>query len=249
LGMVIATTLAYFYTFWPINKLIHKNCDDKEKPFIFDKKEILAYALPTTLATMLLVVSLNMDIIIVKHYFSATDAGIYAAISTIAKIILYGTAPIITVMFPLVSERIAKGDKHYRLFIYSLIATLAGALLILGIYVLAPTKVITVLYGQSYTSMYHLLPQVGLFVVFYTLINLIANYFLAIRDFTFLWFCLIIIVAQPAVIAFWHPSIQSVVRLLVSSTGLLFASIISYYLFTKKDQLLKYIRGEYGEKP
>ena len=136
---------------------------------------MLSYSWPTLLASILLAVSINLDIILVKHYFPAEEAGLYAAVSTIGKIILYATGPIVSVMFPMISEQTAKKEKHYKIFLLSLTMTLVGALIILGIYVIAPGKVISILYGGTYASLYYLLPQVGVAVLFYALINLICK--------------------------------------------------------------------------
>lgn len=245
-AILIALGASYLVTLLPLRK-IFKLAKKKTENFKFDKKEIIAYSWPTLIAAVLLVVSINLDIILIKHFFSPEEAGIYAAISTIAKIILYITGPIIAVMFPMVSEQKTKGEKHYRVFLMSLLFTLFGSLAVLAIYMIAPGKVISLLYGVQFSSLYYLLPQIGLAILFYSLVNLMVNYYLAIKDFVFLWFFALILVAQVTIISLWHPSLEVVVRTLVMTQGTLFVLVFGYYLLTKKDQIKRYINGDSSE--
>lgn len=245
LAIVLATAVSYFVTFIPIGGIFQKfNKSKGVENHLFDKKEILKYSWPALISSVLLAIALNVDIILVKHYFSPADAGVYAAISTIAKIILYITAPIITVMFPMVSEKTVSGDKHYKIFLFSILFVIIGGLLILGLYIIAPAKVISILYGHDYVSSYYLLPEVGMAMLLYSLVNLMANYYLVIKDFRFLWFFLAAILGLIVAVSFIHPSILIVVRIVIASFALLFAAMLGYYLFSKKDQVKAFIRGE-----
>ena len=242
LGSVVATIIVYFVTFIPLAKIL-KNKKGQSTEFSFDKKEIINYSWPTFMVTLLMAIGLNIDVILVKHYFPAKEAGVYAAISTIAKIILYTTGPIATVMFPMISEYKIKGEKHYQLFLFSLLLTLIGAFLILGIYYVSPGRIISLLFGSQYAGSYQLLPQVGFAILLYALVNIITNYFLSIKNFFFLPFLAIIIGTQIAVIAMWHPSIEAVIKVIISTLGLLFVLLFCYYLFTKKEQIFSHLRG------
>ena len=245
-AIILAGILTYLYSFWPMKKLFKETSDNhKEVDFEFNKKEIINYTWPTTLTMLLLVVSLNIDIILIKHFFSASEAGTYAAISTVAKIILYGTAPIVSVMFPMISEKIAKGNKHYKLFLFSLIFTIAGAALVLAIFMIMPSRIISILYGNAYLSQSYLLPELGIFILLYTIINLFSTYYLAIKDFTFVWFFLLIIIGQVGSIFIWHSTILIVVQMLIISLSLLFGLMVAYYLYTKRGFLIDFIKGKY----
>lgn len=244
-AVVTATAVSYFVTFWPIKSILSRSSQDKTpKKFSFDKKEILNYSWPALLSAILLMVAQNLDIILVKHYFPPADAGIYAAISTIGKIILYATAPIVAVMFPMVSEKTTKGDKHYKIFFFSILFVLVGGLLILGLYAIAPAKIIGILYGGQYISFFYLLPEVGLAILFFSLINLLTNYYLVIKDFRFVWFFLIAIFGLILAISAAHSSILIVVRIIILAFALLFAAMMGYYLFSKKEQLKSFLRGD-----
>jgi O-antigen/teichoic acid export membrane protein len=242
-AIVIATAVSYFATFISIKPLFKKTAS-KPNHITFDKKDILNYSLPALISATMLVIALNLDILLIKHYFAPAEAGMYAAISTIAKIILYATSPIVSVMFPMISEKTVNGERHYKLLFFSMAFVIVGSLLVLGLYVIAPAKIIGLLYGAEYVSAYQLLPEIGLAVLFYSLINLLANYYMVIKDFRFLWFFIIDVLALLIAILFFHSSILIVVRLIVLFFGLLFASLMLYYLFSKKEQIKSFLRGD-----
>lgn len=245
-AIVLATVIAYGVSFIPLSKIFKsKSADSKSRNFKFNKKEIINYSWPTLLASFFLAMAMNIDIILVKHYFDPETAGIYSAISTIAKIILYATAPIVGVMFPMVSEKKVKGDKHFKIFLFSLLLTLVGSLIILALYMIAPAKVILVLYGSKYISLYQLLPEAGLFIAFYALSSLLANYFMVIKNFKFLIAFGLALAVQIILIALYHPSLTHVVRILILTNGILFASLLVYYLYTKKEQIRLLLKGDY----
>jgi len=247
LATVLATVLTYGISFWPIGSFLKKVKTNEKADFHFKKGDILNYSWPVLASTLLLSAMLNLDIIMIKHYFPGSDAGLYAATSTVAKIILYITAPIISVMFPMILEKKAKGEKHYKMLIFALALTVIGALLVLGVFAIVPGSVMKVLYGSDYTALYSFLPQLGIYVLFYTLVNLLANYYLAIKNFVFIIFMALATATVLVWSSLYHPSILVVIRIFITSQVLLFAAMIGYYLFIKREQISQYVKGEYGE--
>lgn len=241
-ALVLSTAVAYIISIFLILPIFKKKSKDSD--FKFDKGEIIRYSAPTLVVAIILAALLNIDIILIKHYFPAEDAGLYAAVSTVAKIIFYLLAPITSVMFPMISEQRTKKKKHYKIFLYSLLLTIAGGLLIVGAYVIAPGGILKLLYGSEYTSFFYLLPEVGILMLFYTLINLVAFYFMAVKNFVFVWASIIIILIQIVTVALWHPSIVASVRVFVLTEAILFLIMLGYYVISKKDQILQHIRGD-----
>ena len=243
-AVVLSTAIIYFVTLLPIKKIFQKQATVKEN-FVFNKKEIAHYAIPALFSAILLIVAINIDVILVKHFFDPETAGIYAAVSTIGKIVLYATGPIVGVMFPMILEKKTTGEKHYKLFLFSILLTVIGGLIILGIYTVAPSTVIRILYGTKFVAYYDLLPKVGLFVLLYALVNILANYFLAIKNFLFLYIFAAVIILQVVLINYNHSSLEDVVKVLISTSALLFALLFGYYLVTKKVQLRTYFKKDY----
>jgi len=247
LGMIIATGIVYFLSLFPLKKLLETNDDNKSEPFLFNKKEIVAFSVPVLICSALLMIELYLDIVVVKHYFDAETAGLYAAISTTAKIILFATSPIVSVMFPMISAKRTMGNKYYKLFFASTFATIAGALIILGVYTFAPSTILRVLYGTEFISLYSFLPKVGFFILLYSLVNLMANYYLAVKSYIFLYFFTFTLGLQLILIGFNHGSLNSVVEILIATTGLLVILLFGFYLISRIGQIKAFLRGEYNK--
>ena len=234
-AVVLSMLLFYIVTLISLSKIFSLPNRKMTSTFSISKKEVMPYCWPAIGTSVLLAIGLNIDIILVKHYFSPEEAGMYAAISTISKIIFYCTGPIASVMFPMVSENITKGIKHYNTFLLSLVLTVSFSVVILGFYILAPHWIVNVLYGSSYSTAYEILPYLGVAMLFYSLINLMVNYYLVIKKFLYLWAFFLLILVQVCLIHFIHYSIIIIVEIIVTSYGSLFFLMLGYYLFTKKE--------------
>ena len=245
-GVAMATTAAYIYTLFPLRREFRRARTQKTaKRHMVNRKEIWQYSWPTLVATALLAISFNLDILTVKHYFSTGDAGVYAALSTIGKIIFYITAPIVSVMFPLVTERHVKGNKHYKVFLLSFVMVLIGATAVLGIYYVMPGTVIRILYGASYTKLYYILPEIGFIFFLFSVANLLVNYFLAVKKFMFIPIFFIITAVQLLALILHHGSFETVIKIFIGSYGLLSALLMVYYIILKRTQFTQLLRGEY----
>ena len=123
--------------------------------------------------------------------------------------------------------------------------TLVGALVILGVYMIMPGKIISILYGEKFVSFYNYLPEVGMIFLFYSLINLMANYYMAIKDFFFVWFYAASIVALIIAVALSHSTLTMVIREMIVVFAIQFALMTAYYLYQKRAQLSLMLKGEY----
>lgn len=131
------------------------------------------------------------------------------------------------------------------MLLFSLGLTAIGAALVLAIYSTVPTTVMKILYGHDFTALSYLLPQLGIFILFYTLINLLANYFLAVKNFVFLIFMFVASVLILVWTSLNHASISGIIKIFTISDALLFAAMISYYLYDKRKQLKQYLKAIY----
>jgi len=245
-GVALASLVAYLYTLWPVTKSWRRRPREaRHAPRALDKKAVIKYFWSTLVSTALLAILLNLDILFTKHYFNSSDAGVYAALSTIGKIIFYATAPIVGVMFPLITEKQVKGSKHYRILFLTLILILLGSMLILGAYYIFPGTVIRLLYGSSYTKYFYLLPPIGFAFFLYALINTMTNYFLAIKNFWFIPVFALGVVTQITLTVAHHNSFEIVIKIMTGTYALLAVAFMLCYIFLKKKQLARYFRGEY----
>ena len=92
----------------------------------------------------------NCDIVLVKHFFPATTAGLYAAVSLVGRVIFFFCYAVVNTMFPLMAGARKEERNNNRLLATSLLTVLAiGSTLALGLR-LAPAGIWTSLFGPQF---------------------------------------------------------------------------------------------------
>lgn len=231
-GAVVGITVAavigwYFSEVYLQHKRIKKNAAPP------DMRSITFFAFPVMVQSFAITSLYSSDLILVKHFFSSHDAGIYSAISTLGKIIFFGVGPIGSVMFPIIAGKYSRGENYKRVFIYSSIATLFLSTFVLLIYWLFPSFVITALYNSSYLEGKDLLFWFGLFMSLFTLSTLLIHYSLSLGRTKVVLFPLFAAFAQIIIIYLFHQSLFSVITVSISVITLLLTSLLIYLSFGK----------------
>ncbi len=182
-GLVMAQLIALAYTTSVVRRLGWRRPADFKRfslPDLALLKPELRYGLLVLVTTLSMNLLLTLDIIVVKHLFDPTEAGLYAGIATIARIIYFATGPMAIVLLP--SVRLAQpADQNSRLLLQSLglFGVVGGGAL--AVFTLAPELVIRVMIGAKYLPYAYLLPRLGLAIFLVSLANLLSYYYLALR--------------------------------------------------------------------
>ncbi|MDP3916719.1 MAG: oligosaccharide flippase family protein [Nanoarchaeota archaeon] len=198
----------------------------------FSSKSIYGYAFPMFLTVLLFTLFYSIDLILVKHFFSSIDAGYFAAISLIGKIIFFASFSVVQVMFPKVVELAENGSPHEGVFMKSFWIITLIALVILPVYYFFGDLIISTLFGSSYTTIASLIFPYGLFMASVSFSKLYSLYFLSLKKFKFLYFFGGIIVLEIGGIYAFHDSLAQVIGylLLLGMVLWLFLAIISLRL-------------------
>jgi O-antigen/teichoic acid export membrane protein len=142
----------------------------------------LRYAGLVLVASLIITVQYSIDIIIIKHYFDAHTAGLYAGIASAARVIFFLTASIALVLMPAVKLR-NSGRENYLLLLKSLALFALVSLPVLALFMWFPRPVLTTLMGESYAPMADLLPRLSLAIFVISVLNLFVTYYLALRKY------------------------------------------------------------------
>lgn len=222
-GFVAAAALGWYITSFYLRYSV------KQNPHIaIDLKGILLFTIPVLIQSVSVTSIYSSDVILVKHFFPAQTAGIYAALSTLGKIVFFGAGPIGAVMFPLVSQRNARGENYKRVFLYSFLATVLLSASILLFYWLYPEFAIKLLFGAKYLEAAGLLVWFGLFISLFTLSSLLVSYGLSLGKTRVVIFPLIAAVAQIILISLFHQTLYTVVFISAAVSALLLGSLLIY---------------------
>jgi len=199
-------------------------CDFKEMKKIF--KQMLIYSFPVAIAYIGLALLSSTDMLMVKHYFSAKETGMYSAAVVIGKIAYFLPYTVITVLFPVVSAEHAKGQNTLKFLLISLglIFLISGS--IVFTFWTFPKFTIGILIGEKYIPAYSILKIVGFSMMFLAFITAVVNYSLAKRNWRFLYPLVIGVLVEPLIIFFNHKTLEAVALSVLGVSLLLFLTML-----------------------
>jgi len=180
----------------------------------------LRYALVVLAASLVITVQYSIDILVIKHYFDAHTAGLYAGIASVARIIFFLTASIALVLMPAV--RLHNGGRENRmLLIKSFILFAAVATPALALLLLFPKFVAGTLMGASYEAMADVLPRLSIAILIISILNLLVTYYLALRKYGIAAVTLLGALITYALMAANHETVTAVVNGLLAGSAIM----------------------------
>ena len=224
IGIVLGMFIAYGESFLPIRFLFKERASDSIR-----LKSIAHYSIPVFFTLLCLTAFYNVDIIIVKHFMSSVQAGLYSGLSIIGKIVIFASLGIVWVMFPKVTSLYSKNEEHghYLLYVLVVISVVGGA--IVSAYFLIPKFIVSTLFGVKYLPV---APYMGAFGVAMLLLSLsyaLANYYLAIQETKYIYILTVAVVMQVVMISLFHSSIAQIVLVMNIVMSLMLIGLVLYY--------------------
>ncbi len=158
----------------------------------------------------------NCDIVLVKHFFPPTAAGLYAAVALVGRVIFTFSSAVVNTMFPLVAGIRQEERKDHRVLVTSLLLVAAiGSALALGLR-LAPAGIWTTFFGPQFAiagkySLPYLLALYASATVVYSLSVVIIAYEMSYKIANTSWIQLAFSGVLIAGICRYHSSLQQVI--------------------------------------
>jgi O-antigen/teichoic acid export membrane protein len=226
-GLVLAQAVACALVAWWTFRLGLQAKEEGRRPLSIGLPNMrvllpeLRYGGIVLVASLAITMQYSIDILIVKHYFDARTAGLYAGIASAGRVIFFLTASFSQVLMPMV--KIKNTDRENRqLLIKSFI--LFGGLSIPTLLLFSgfPKLIIGILMGHSYLAMAGLLPRLSLAIFVISILNLLASYYLALRRYGVAVVALLGALLTYGLMLANHNSVAGVVNgLLVGSAAML----------------------------
>ena len=157
----------------------------------------------------------NCDIVLVKHFFPATEAGLYAAVALVGRVIFAFSSAVVNSMFPIVAGTREKERKGHGVLATSLLLVAAiGSVLALGLR-LTPAWIWTTFFGSQFSiagkyGLPYLLGLYAITTVIYSLSVVIIAYEMAYKI-SNTWVQLAFSGVVVAGICRFHSSLQQVI--------------------------------------
>ena len=224
-GFSVTGIVVYALYFLPIGFILQK----KKAVVAIDMMPAVRYMIPTFLAILGITAIYSQDVVLVKHYLSAADAGLYAALSVLGKIIYYASFTVGTILFPVLAEHHEQGtDRRHMVWLGLAAVGAISVVLTLG-YGLFPTFIVRLLYGRVYDDAAPYMFSFGLFMTFFSLSYLLIQVCLAVGR-TRVWvFAASAAILHVILVSLYHESLRSVVTVNIGVSSVLFFALLIYY--------------------
>ena len=232
LGFIAAfTAAAYFGTVKTFNIFRSSNFAHSRKVFLF-LGVVAMYEFSQIIIN-------NSDVILAKHFFENKEAGLYASLALIGRVVYFATWTIVTLLFPMVIEKEKKGEPHVYLFWSSVaVVFLFGAFITLGC-LFFDTFIVSILFGEAYLSTAPLLWKYAVATTLFSCANVFVYYHMSLENYTPVFISLAIGLMQIIGIYFIHNSMEAIimVQIILMATMFLTLSIYQRIYSIKKRKL------------
>jgi O-antigen/teichoic acid export membrane protein len=158
----------------------------------------------------------NCDIVLVKHFFSATEAGLYAAVAMVGRVIFAFSSSVVNSMFPLVAGSSDEDRADLRVIATALVLVLGtGSVLVLGIQILPP-YIWTAFFGSEFEiagkfNLAYLLTLYAMTTIVYSLSVVIISFEMSYRIAKTSWLQLALSGVVIVAISRYHSSLRQVI--------------------------------------
>jgi O-antigen/teichoic acid export membrane protein len=238
LSIGIATSVAYVCLAWPLRSVLSAKAEDGISFNKFFTTFNWAF-----LAMLGFSLFQSLDVLLAKHFLSSFDAGLYAGVSLLGKIIFFGTTVVTTAMFPIVAEKHYAKERHTPILFQALAIVSIISLIITLAYALMPKLIVTIFLGHAYLDIVKFVPYFGVSMMFLSISSVFFYYFLSIRARKLKLIPLYIIPIMIIGLYLFHDSLKSVVLVQLSSTAALLFSFVVGFVTSNWREIVKRIKG------
>jgi O-antigen/teichoic acid export membrane protein len=189
----------------------------------------------------------NCDIVLVKHFFSSKEAGVYAAVAMVGRVIFAFSSAVVNSMFPLVAGTRDEERKDLRVIATSLLLVLGtGSALALGLSI-TPAWIWTSFFGSGFEivgkyNLPYLLALYAVTTIVYSLSVVIITFEMSYKIANTSWVQLAFSGVVIAGICLFHSSLHEVILVQLILMVILFTFVAFPFLvesLTNPAELLK----------
>ncbi|MFD0835316.1 oligosaccharide flippase family protein [Mariniflexile aquimaris] len=201
-------------------------------------KQIRNFFILTAFYELTQIIINNSDILLVKHYFESYEAGLYASLALIGRIVYFIAWMFVMLLLPTVIQLKKEGkDTAPILFKYvGYIATIA--LIIVLTCAIFPKLMITLLFGECYLPMAPLLWKYAIATGMFAVSNIFAYYYLSLDKYVPVIISGVFGMLQMVLVIFYHESLEQVVHMQIIAMILLLIIQITFFKLNTKNSLI-----------
>ncbi|WP_298496280.1 oligosaccharide flippase family protein [uncultured Algibacter sp.] len=197
-------------------------------------KEIKSFFVITAFYELTQIIINNSDILLVKHYFESYEAGLYASLALIGRIVYFIAWMFVMLLLPTVVQ-LKKDGKETAPTLFKYVGYIAAISITIIIACLSfPETIITLLFGDSYIAMAPLLWKYAIATSMFAISNIFAYYYLSLDKYIPVVISGVFGMLQMGLVIFYHDSLEQVVHMQIIAMLLLLAIQLAFF---KYDQI------------
>jgi len=197
-------------------------------------KQVKSFFVITAFYELTQIIINNSDILLVKHYFDSYDAGLYASLALIGRIVYFVAWMFVMLLLPTVVQ-LKKEGKATAPILFKYVGYIAAiaTTIVIGC-ALFPRTAITLLFGDSYLAMAPLLWKYALATGLFAISNIFAYYYLSLDRYIPVVISGVFGTLQMGLVIFFHESLEQVVHMQIIAMVLLLVIQVVFFMFDSK---------------
>jgi O-antigen/teichoic acid export membrane protein len=229
-GIAMSALLAYLVSLQPLREVLRGS-----RSPIGSLRSLWSYSILVSAAAGGIVFLGSSDTVLASHFLNAREVGLYAALATIGRTIVFITSSVTTIMFPTVAALYGQRKPYMRVVIQAMLGVLVLSITVESAFYFAPSLVTKLLFGQAFVAIAGQLALYGMAMLLLSVGMVIINYFLAIGNRSFVLIIFLACALQTGLIVWHHAAIAQVVQaVIITNAALVLALLIAFGLSTRK---------------
>ncbi len=199
---------------------------------ILQAKQVRHFFILTAFYELTQIIINNSDILLVKHYFESYEAGLYASLALIGRIVYFIAWMFVMLLLPTVVQ-LKKEGKETTSILLKYIGYIAAISMIIVLACLSfPETIIKLLFGEHYIAMAPLLWKYAIATSMFAISNIFAYYYLSLDKYIPVIISGVFGMLQMVLVIFYHNSLEQVVYMQILAMILL---LIIQFIFFRLD--------------
>ncbi|MDQ6826564.1 MAG: oligosaccharide flippase family protein [Candidatus Eremiobacteraeota bacterium] len=210
-GFAAASTLSAVYTIWAASRHWGK----PGAVLRFDLRRLMETSGGIAGSTLALTILSFSDVLLVKHFFSGHQAGLYGAISLAGKILLFVAAFVPTLVLPKATAFVTQGKSPRPILLQAMGAMILLCAAVLTGYLFFSRFIVTLIAGSAYLSVAPYLLRYGFAMTMLGSATVVANYKIGLHRFSFIVALSVAAISEIVAIYVFHRTLNQVINILV----------------------------------
>ncbi|MBI2268203.1 MAG: oligosaccharide flippase family protein [Candidatus Blackburnbacteria bacterium] len=190
---------------------------------------LFAYSFPVFIQSIALTSMYSSDILLAKHFFTAEQAGLYAALAKLGTIAFFSSSPITSVMFPIIARNHTHGQPYHRIFYLSVALVTLISLAVIISYIFLSGFIIGILFGKDFVEGAPILWWFSLYMFLLGVGMLFVHFYLSIGKTKVVWLFAAAALTQIVLILVFHATLLSVIQMSIIAAALLVLGLLLYF--------------------